>query len=155
MTSVRSFVNHKWPEVLWVFLLLSFFANVLFLMWPKAPSHLEVTFTEPKTTTADVAEAALTASLDEIEAAQVAAHGGRSRSRHAAHPSKVLKTVYLNKATLADLQHLPGVGPSMAKKILAARQKLGGRFTTIEQLLDVKGIGAKKFAKMKPYLHLD
>ena len=61
--------------------------------------------------------------------------------------------VALNTATLEQLEQLPGVGPSMAGRILAYRQQSGG-FAKIEDLTLVTGIGPKKFAKMAPFLTL-
>jgi competence protein ComEA len=49
----------------------------------------------------------------------------------------------LNTATLEQLDALPGVGPATAKAILAERDKRG-RFTSVEDLLDVRGIGPAK-----------
>ena len=46
----------------------------------------------------------------------------------------------INTATAAQLQDLPDVGPVLAERIVAYRQK-NGPFTTIEQLLLVEGIG--------------
>lgn len=48
--------------------------------------------------------------------------------------------VNLNSATMDQLDELPGVGPVTAKSILDWRTK-NGRFTKVEDLLDVKGIG--------------
>lgn len=56
--------------------------------------------------------------------------------------------VSLNQATEADLDGLPGIGPVMAKSILAWRQQHGS-FTTVEELQEVDGIGPKTFAKLK------
>lgn len=61
--------------------------------------------------------------------------------------------VALNTATLEQLERLPGVGPSMAARILAYRQQSGG-FAKIEDLTLVTGVGAKKYAKMAPFLTL-
>jgi len=61
--------------------------------------------------------------------------------------------ISLNQASIDELQKLPGVGPSTAQKILDFRAQVGG-FKSIEQLMDVKGIGPKKFEKMRPYLRL-
>jgi competence protein ComEA len=61
--------------------------------------------------------------------------------------------VNINTAGLAELDRLPGVGPATAQKILATRQRLG-RFTSIEQLKEVPGIGDKKLADMRPYVRL-
>lgn len=59
--------------------------------------------------------------------------------------------VNLNTANLDQLQTLPGVGPAVAKRILDHRTKTG-KFTKIEEILNVKGIGEKKFQKMKDRL---
>lgn len=61
--------------------------------------------------------------------------------------------VKLNSATLADLQKLPGVGPSTAQSILDYRQSNGG-FKELEELKEVRGIGEKKLEKMRPFLTL-
>ena len=56
--------------------------------------------------------------------------------------------VNLNTADEAALDTLPGVGPTTAKSILAWREK-NGRFTSIEDLMSVSGIGGKTFAELK------
>lgn len=55
----------------------------------------------------------------------------------------------LNRATAAELQQLPGIGPVLAKRILDHRKRHGG-FASIDDLLDVKGIGRKKMARLRP-----
>ncbi len=55
----------------------------------------------------------------------------------------------LNAATPAQLDTLPGVGPSLAAAIIAERERRGG-FTSVDQLRDVRGIGDKRFADLKP-----
>ena len=61
--------------------------------------------------------------------------------------------VHLNRATAQELEKLPGVGPAMSGRILEYRHQISG-FRNIEQMLDVKGIGDKKYAKMRPFLAL-
>lgn len=56
--------------------------------------------------------------------------------------------VNINRATAAELDSLPGVGPSTAQKILADREA-NGPFKTIEDLMRVSGIGEKKFDSLK------
>lgn len=59
--------------------------------------------------------------------------------------------VNLNSATAEQLETLPGIGPAMAKRIIEHRAK-NGKFTKLEELLNVKGISEKKFQKMKDRL---
>lgn len=61
--------------------------------------------------------------------------------------------VNLNTASAKDLEGLPGVGPSTAKKILDYRQQHGG-FSSVEEVMAVKGIGPKKFQAMRKFLRL-
>jgi comEA protein len=76
----------------------------------------------------------------------------RSNAPKAKKP-KQISLVNINTANAVLLDELPGVGPKMAQRILTYRRGVG-RFQTIEELLGVKGIGPKKFAKMRPYLKL-
>ncbi|TDU87509.1 competence protein ComEA [Kribbella voronezhensis] len=61
--------------------------------------------------------------------------------------------VDLNKATLAELESLPGVGPVLAQRILDWRTE-HGRFTTVDELQEVTGVGEKKFESLKPHVHV-
>ncbi len=54
----------------------------------------------------------------------------------------------LNTATASELETLPGVGPVLAARIVAFRED-HGPFATVEDLLDVPGIGEAKLAQMR------
>ena len=56
--------------------------------------------------------------------------------------------VDLNRATLEQLDTLPGVGPVTAQRILDWRSK-HGRFTSVEQLREIEGIGERRFGQLK------
>ncbi|HEU5323238.1 MAG TPA: helix-hairpin-helix domain-containing protein, partial [Methylomirabilota bacterium] len=56
--------------------------------------------------------------------------------------------VDLNSATPDDLARLPGVGPSLAARIVERRQS-GGTFRSIEDLRRVKGIGPVKLERLR------
>ena len=56
--------------------------------------------------------------------------------------------VDLNAATPEELDSLPGVGPATAAAIVAHRQEIG-RYTSIEELLDVRGIGPAKLDALR------
>ncbi len=70
-----------------------------------------------------------------------------------AQKSKAASTekVNLNTATAEQLQTLPGIGPALAKVIIEYRTKTG-KFSRIEELINVKGIGEKKFQQIKDRL---
>ena len=57
-------------------------------------------------------------------------------------------TVNLNTASQTELETLPGVGPVTAKSILDWRQR-NGRFTSVDQLTEVDGIGPARLEKLR------
>ena len=61
--------------------------------------------------------------------------------------------VDLNRATAEELRALPGIGPVMADRIVAHRKKRGG-FRKLEELMEVRGVGAKTFARLKPLMKI-
>lgn len=59
--------------------------------------------------------------------------------------------ININSATAEQLQALPGIGPVIAKSIIEHRSKVG-KFNKIEEIINVKGIGEKKFQRIKDRL---
>jgi len=59
--------------------------------------------------------------------------------------------VNLNTATVSQLEELPGIGPALAARIVEHRQK-NGAFKSVEDVMAVRGIGEKNFAKIQAYL---
>jgi len=110
---------------------------------------------------ADTAPAAQgTQAASAKKSARPGAHPARPGSRSRGGSDKPAKltdpsqgTVNLNTATAADLQRLPGIGPAMADRILAYRQQNHG-FQRVEDLLEISGIGDKKFAKLQPFVRV-
>ena len=64
------------------------------------------------------------------------------------------KSINLNTATKEQLMLLPGVGESTADKIIMYRKDYGV-FKKIEDIMKIKGIGVKKFEKMKIFIVVD
>ncbi len=59
----------------------------------------------------------------------------------------------INQASEEDFAKLPGVGPELARRIVAFREK-HGPFRRVEDLLVIRGIGHKKWRKIRPYLRV-
>lgn len=70
-----------------------------------------------------------------------------------ARPAASAQSVNLNTATVAQLEALPGIGPSMAQRIVSYREK-NGAFKKLEDLMNIQGIGEKSFLKLRPLLTL-
>jgi competence protein ComEA len=66
----------------------------------------------------------------------------------APNPPNASGVVNINRASVAELDALPGVGPSTAQAIVDHRST-NGPFASIEDLLSVKGIGPAKFEAMR------
>ncbi|MHB9037178.1 MAG: helix-hairpin-helix domain-containing protein [Armatimonadota bacterium] len=79
------------------------------------------------------------------------ASGSTTNSAKLSRPGEGL--VHINSAGVDELQRLPGVGPSTAQKIMDFRTRTGG-FKSPEQMMDVNGIGPKKWEKMRPFVAL-
>ena len=61
--------------------------------------------------------------------------------------------IHLNQATASELDSLPGVGPVIAERIVSYRE-VNGPFESIEDLLDVPGIGEAKLADLRDHVQV-
>jgi competence protein ComEA len=59
--------------------------------------------------------------------------------------------VDLNRASVAELDRLPGIGPVLARRIIDYRAR-HGRFSRCEELLAVPGIGPRLLERLRPYV---
>jgi comEA protein len=69
----------------------------------------------------------------------------------AAAPAAESKPVDINAAASDDLEAVPGIGKSLATRIVAFREK-NGAFKSVDELLKVQGIGEKSLEKLRPYV---
>lgn len=63
----------------------------------------------------------------------------------------VIYPVNLNTATFEQLTAIQGIGDQRAAAILAYREQIG-KYTSVEQIKDIRGIGDGLYAKIAPYL---
>jgi competence ComEA-like helix-hairpin-helix protein len=70
-------------------------------------------------------------------------------------PEKVLtKALDLNKADAVQLSQVPEIGAKLAPAIVAYRQSRGG-FGSVEELLNVPGIGTKKLERIREWVYVE
>ena len=67
----------------------------------------------------------------------------------AGRPGLAKQIVNINTASKQELVSLPGIGPTLADRIILHREQ-SGTFTSVEKLQSVKGISKKKLEKIKP-----
>ena len=127
-------------------MLLAVMGLVVWIGWPESP---RLDTDEPAATTAPPATTAQT--LPMPDRFKAAAHGptdeNSGRTRMAPRPATLERKVDLNRATAAELQTLPGVGDVLAQRMIDYRQT-HGPYKRIEDLLEVKGIGAKRLEQL-------
>jgi competence protein ComEA len=76
--------------------------------------------------------------------------GRPAAAKKAADPAKPLD---LNRASAAQLQQVPGIGPTLAERIVAARERRP--FQKVEDLRRVSGIGAKTLDRLRPFVRVE
>jgi competence protein ComEA len=85
---------------------------------------------------------------------QIVVPGAPARAAAATAPQAGPPTtgrVHLSTATLAELDAIDGIGPTLAQRILAYRDAHGG-FRSLEELAQVEGIGEKRLATLRDAL---
>ncbi len=102
---------------------------------------------------ADLGSLNLAAPLTDGMKVDVLAKGAAATATAAPLTSGAPAAVSLNSAGAAELETIPGVGPVTAAAILAYRDE-AGPFTSIEQLMEVSGIGPATLESIRPYVTL-
>jgi comEA protein len=103
----------------------------------------------------DSLEASL--SKGELETSDSLMPAGRTRGPSSLDETKIQKGIpagtfiNLNTASKENLMKLPGVGEATAERILLYREE-NGKFENIEELKNVRGIGEKRFEKIRPLI---
>ncbi len=77
----------------------------------------------------------------------------RPRTRSTASANNPVR-MNINTADAEMLQRLPRIGPALAGRIIAYRREIGP-FTSINQVVNVRGIGEKTLEKMAPWIYVE
>src|SRR5438552_16372564 len=72
-------------------------------------------------------------------------------SLHATSKKPPVHPININSASSEQLQQVPGIGPATAGKILQMRKSYGP-FKSVDDLLAIRGLGAKRLDEMRKYL---
>jgi|SRR5579872_1208156 len=115
---------------------------------PKDPQRIEIVRPPPRQNEAP-ANPVSTPTVSSVPASDPAP----TKSHGKAKPEPAPQSISLNQSDVNELQQLPGVGPSIAQRIIDYRTE-HGPFRSLDELRNVKGIGEKRFARMEPYLRL-
>ena len=100
---------------------------------------------------ADLDQVNLAAPVSDGERVYVPRRGEIAAAMPGAGAAKTTAAIVnLNQATQAELESLPGVGPATAQAILDYRMQRG-RFRSVDDLLNVRGIGPAKLAQIRPH----
>lgn len=125
-------------ELFTIFALLICFLTGLFFQWARAKDPSFFDAIEEAGTETDEEETIYSNTQNNIEIKKI-------------HKSGKQDKININLARAEDFQRLPGVGTSLAKRIIAYRKE-HGPFETENDLLKVKGIGGKKFKAIREYI---
>ena len=63
------------------------------------------------------------------------------------------KSINLNRASQVDLETLPGIGPELAREIVADREQRGS-FKEVSDIIRVKGIGEKLYEQIREFIYV-
>jgi len=162
MVQCRCLFAQHWDEVLLGLLIVFLCGLLVSLLTPQPVSHWKIQSYSGGNPLVSAPADEVTLNETDMESAQAgqailptSERRHHTRKVHHASPKKPKHppVLNMNTATLAQFQLFTGIGPKMAQRIVDYR-KAHGPFQTVEQIMDVKGIGPKKFEKMKPYLKL-
>lgn len=68
--------------------------------------------------------------------------------------AEIADKININTATESELILLDGIGETLARRIVERREEIG-QFTSLDQLLEVEGLGESKYNRIKKYITIE
>ncbi len=121
-------------------------ATVALVLWIGWPTRQDSLTGSPQPT----AQGALEPSRDKPAGMKPAAEAVAAGSAEADRASRKSR-LDINRASVQELQALPGIGEVLAQRVVEYR-RAHGPFRTVEGLQNVKGIGPKRMEQLRPLL---
>ena len=138
MNTVPNAVNYYKKRVIYVHVCGAVRKPGLYKLSPGSRVNDAVELAEPK----------LTADLNAINLARKLRDGEKI-----VVPYREELKVNLNKASVEELEKLPGVTRKLAERIVSYRQRIG-KLSSLQELLEVKGIDIQLIRDIEPYVEL-
>lgn len=92
--------------------------------------------------------------IDETEISEISFTDTADTSEEWSDTAETVFPLNLNTATKEELMKINGIGDAISDRIIEYRER-NGDFTSVEQLIEVEGIGEKKLSKFSPFLYVE
>jgi comEA protein len=89
-----------------------------------------------------------------FQAAAVRVAEEKEKNPNENRKNQLLKSVNINTSDKADIMTIPRIGPVTAERIILHRED-HGLYNSVEELLNVKGIGPKTLEKIRTYIKIE
>ena len=91
---------------------------------------------------------------DAVPASDTLKEEPKTEEQENAEVEKIADKININTATESELILLDGIGETLARRIVEKREEIG-QFTSLDQLLEIEGLGESKYNRIKKYITIE
>lgn len=91
---------------------------------------------------------------DAVPASDTLKEEPKTEEQENAEVEKIADKININTATESELILLDGIGETLARRIVERREEIG-QFTSLDQLLEIEGLGESKYNRIKKYITIE
>jgi len=91
---------------------------------------------------------------DAVPASDTLKEEPKTEEQEDAEVEKITDKININTATESELILLDGIGETLARRIVERREEIG-EFTSLDQLLEIEGLGEGKYNRIKKYITIE